>query len=105
MFSYNPSVEELQEWFRTKIILTDVERFMYDTMVRSVKLNDFVIKIIMYHRYKEWCEANDVIVLPENEFHRAVKGNRVFPVESHKPLSKVTGKQEWIYRGVKWKHQ
>jgi len=83
IFTFNPNLDQIKEWFTLGVIHNNVENFLQQKC--KATLDKFVLKEELYKCYKRWCGENQSPILPDNSFHRKVKNNRIYTVEEFRP--------------------
>ncbi|MCK5260637.1 MAG: hypothetical protein KAJ44_00475 [Thermoplasmatales archaeon] len=97
VFTYSPSISEIENWFSQGWILNYVERFLTERCLPSI--SEFVGKSLLYVEYFEWTDEKGFPRLDENAFGRKVKNNRVYPLIDFYPT--VDGKQVHTWKGIR----
>jgi len=98
VFTINPSVEQIKDWFLEGVIYNNVENFMVERCTWNP--NEYVMKEELQMDNELWCKDKQIPALEPNAFHRKVKNNRVFSVEEFRPRS-IDGSQVRAWRGIK----
>ena len=97
IFSYNPTVESIKEWFAGGILPTAVENFLLECCIQGEDF--FIPKTETYELFRLWCEHTGTNPIPVNDFGRKISKNRYCRVRRYRPM--IGDEQVECWQGFK----